>query len=454
MGPIPPLSASGRWLVDAAGRVVMLHGFNEVAKSAPFYPAAFGFGDDDAAFLAGLGFDAVRLGVLMEGLMPAPGEIDDDYVEHLAETVDMLASHGIFVLLDFHQDGFGPLFRGDGLPDWMAITDGLPNPPDATFPLYYVQNPAMQRAFEHVWASSPAPDGVGLQDHYVQGMVRVAERFAGNPWVLGYEVMNEPWPGATWQPCLMGCPDLEQNLLAPFYGKATDAVRAVAPAQLVFVEPFVLFNFGGAPMTMPGTAAGNALSFHSYALDVNGEQSVVAQAVAAAERDRAPVLATEFGATLDPLALGRITDEMDAALVPWLDWAYNESIIADATRPAGPDNVRSADALAALLRPYPTAIAGIPTEIAFDRVTKTFTCSFTPPQPASRDRRGRVTVIQIPTAHYPDGYVARVQGAWIASPRCASRLVLCDKPRAAMVSVRVTSRPASRACRHTIGAGT
>ena len=184
VGPIPPLSASGRWLTDAAGRVVMLHGFNEVSKSSPFYPAAFGFGDDDAAFLEGLGFNAVRLGVVMEGLIPAPGEIDDGYVEHIAETVDTLARHHLFVLLDFHQDGFAPLFHGNGLPDWMAITDGLPNPPDATFPLYYVLNPAMQRAFEHLWANDPGPDGIGLQDHYVEAFAQdrrpLRERAAGH----------------------------------------------------------------------------------------------------------------------------------------------------------------------------------------------------------------------------------------------------------------------------------
>jgi len=456
MGPIPPLSSSGRWFTDAAGRVVMLHGFNEVSKSAPFYPAAFGFGDDDAAFLEGLGFNAIRLGVVMEGLIPSPGEIDDGYVEHIAETVDVLARHRLFVLLDVHQDGFAPMFRGNGLPNWMAITDGLPNPPDATFPLYYVLNPAMQRAFEHFWANDPGPDGVGLQDHYVQALTRVAERFASNPWVLGYEVMNEPWPGATWAPCTAGCFDLEHALLAPFYAKATGAVRAVAASQLVFVEPFVLFNFGGAPTSLPGTAAGNALSFHSYALDVNRERGVVAQAVAAAERDGAPVLATEFGATLDPVVLGRITDEMDAGLVPWLDWAYNESVIADATRPAGPDNLLSADALASLLRPYPTAIAGIPTAIAFDRVTEIFECSFAAPQPAPRDRRGRVTVIEIPAPHYPGGYVVRARGAWVDSRRCASRLVLRTKPHAATVSVRVTPRPAGgpdRACHSAISAG-
>jgi endoglycosylceramidase len=294
-----------------------------------------------------------------------------------------------------------------------------------------------------------------LQDHYVEAFGRIAARFASEPRVIGYEVINEPWPGANWTPCTTGCADLEQSLLAPFYRRATAAAHAAAPAQLVFVEPFVLFNFGSAPTSMPGTAPGNALSFHSYAPNVAAEQSVVALAVAAAERDRAPVLATEFGATLDPVILGRITDEMDAGLVPWLDWAYNESIIADATRPAGPDNLRSADALATLLRPYPTAIAGIPTAISFDRTTKVFACAFTPPQPAPRDRRGRVTVIEIPAPHYSNGYVVRVRGAWVDSPRCASRLVLRTKPHAASVSVQVTPRVpgAARPCRGAVSAG-
>ncbi|HEV7759294.1 MAG TPA: cellulase family glycosylhydrolase, partial [Acidimicrobiales bacterium] len=201
-GPVAPLSSEGRWLTDATGRVVTLHGVNEVEKSAPFYPAAAGFDADDARFLADQGFTVVRLGVVVEGLMPEPGRIDPAYIEALAGTVRELARRHVFVLLDFHQDGFSPKYNGNGLPDWMAIDDGLPNPPDAVFPLYYVQNPAMQRAFESFWANRPGPDGVGIQDNYVAGLTAVARRFARNPYVVGYELMNEPWPGATWEPCV------------------------------------------------------------------------------------------------------------------------------------------------------------------------------------------------------------------------------------------------------------
>ena len=101
----------------------------------------------------------------------------------------------------------------------MAITDGLSNPPSAVFPLYYIENPAMQRAFEHFWANSPGPNGIGLQDYFVQGLERVVARFADNPLVLGTELINEPFPGKTWQACVTGCADLEQQRLLPFYQK-------------------------------------------------------------------------------------------------------------------------------------------------------------------------------------------------------------------------------------------
>jgi endoglycosylceramidase len=76
--PAPaPVSHAGRWIVDASGRVVIDHGFNVVAKVAPYEPAATGFSADDAQFLASHGFTAVRLGVLLEGIEPQPGVFDD-----------------------------------------------------------------------------------------------------------------------------------------------------------------------------------------------------------------------------------------------------------------------------------------------------------------------------------------------------------------------------------------
>jgi endoglycosylceramidase len=440
-GPLAPLTATGRWFTDPLGRVATLHGVNEVAKIAPYHPAAFGFGDDDARFLAAHGMNVLRLGVDFRGVMPEPGRVDGAYIDELARTVRDAQRHRIFVLLDFHQDGFSPMFNGNGLPDWMAITDGLPNPPDAVFPLYYIQNPAMQRAFDHFWANDAAPDGVGLQDHFATGVAAVTSRFAGNPWVLGVETLNEPWPGTDWTSCLSaaGCPDLEAQLLAPFHRKVADAVHAVAPRFLVLGEPFVLFNFGQGPTDAPGIGADRtALSFHSYATDVQGEEQVVAHAVAAATRQGVPLLATEFGDGIDPVVLDRLTDEFEGASIGWLDWSYDGNVIADTTRPAGLDNLRSLDAWTALVRPYATAIAGTPTVTTFDGATTTYHLEYDTVLPDGR-RAGPAlpTTVHVPPLRYPDGWRATVEGARITSLPCVSPMVLRARPGASHVRVTV-----------------
>jgi len=70
---VGPLGHSGRWITDADGRVVILHGVNMVYKRPPYYPSAAGFGSDDAAFLQDNGFDTVRLGLIYKGVEPQPG---------------------------------------------------------------------------------------------------------------------------------------------------------------------------------------------------------------------------------------------------------------------------------------------------------------------------------------------------------------------------------------------
>lgn len=440
-GAVPPIASAGRWFTDDLGRVVLFHGVNMVEKSDPFYPAAAGFGADDAAFLAGEGFNALRLGVEFRGLMPTPGVVETAYIEHLAESVAASTAQGLFVLMDFHQDGYAPMFNGNGLPDWMAISDGLPNPPDAVFPLYYIENPAMQRAFENFWANRAGPGGIGLQDYFVQGVRAVAARFAGDPRVLGTELMNEPWPGAEWQPCALqasGCPDLEAQRLMPFYDRGATAARAVAPGQLVFVEPFVLFNFGQADTSIPGPDERLALSFHSYALDVASEEGVIARAVAAAERDQRPLVCTEFGASIDPVLLNRLTAQMEAGIVPWMFWAYNENIIRDLDQPAGDDNLRSPEALAALVRPYPVATAGTPTAVAFDPTTKRFDFAYDTVAPGGGSYPEAVlTVVSVPARQYPDGYTASVEGAVVTSAPGAPLLTLRTLPGSAQVSLAI-----------------
>src|SRR5881398_12291 len=98
--PHGPLGHAGRWITDSKGRVVVLHGLNMVYKLPPYYPSAIGFGEDDAAFLASEGYNTVRVGVIWKALEPTPGTYDPEYLNKIAETVDLLGKYGIVSMLD------------------------------------------------------------------------------------------------------------------------------------------------------------------------------------------------------------------------------------------------------------------------------------------------------------------------------------------------------------------
>ena len=125
--------------------------------------------------------------------------------------------------------------------------------------------------------------------------------------------------------------------------------------------------------------------------------------------------------------------------MPWLFWAYNEEIVVDRDQPASLMTVRSLDALKALVRPYPTAVAGTPQQLSFDPAARTLELRYATTTPGgSRQRRSLETVVSMPRLAYPDGYTVRASGAWVSSPPCARRLTLRTKRGAALVAVSVT----------------
>ena len=306
--PALPLGHAGRWITDARGRVVVLHGLNMVYKRPPYAPDATGFGDDDAAFLAREGYDTVRVGVIYAAVEPSPGVYDDAYLDRIAGTVATLARHGIVSLLDFHQDMYNERFQGEGWPDWAVFDDGLPAEPKRGFSQNYLVMPALQHAYDNFFANVTGPGGVGILDRYAAAWRHVARRFRGNRHVLGYDLLNEPWPGVAWQDCVnpAGCPAADAKLAA-FTATTLAAIRRADRRHLVFYEPYVLFDFGGGTSIGPFGDARAAFSFHSYCLQAGSSDSndgcdtadelVFDHADAQAERTGDALLLTEFGAT-------------------------------------------------------------------------------------------------------------------------------------------------------------
>lgn len=458
----PPLSHTGRWLTDARGRVVVLHGLNLVAKSAPFTPQAYaGLDDAEAAFLASEGFDSVRLGVIDAAVEPSPGVYDTAYVARIAAAVRVLSAHGLYTLIDFHQDDYGAVFGGDGFPAWATLTSGLPSPA-LGFVGDYLGNPALQNAFESLYANRPAPDGRGLARHFAGALARVAAAVGGDAHLVGYDILNEPWPGSAWASCAgaAGCPELERADLLPLYRRAIAAIRSVDHRHLVFSEPFLLFDFGaGSSLAKPAQRDREAgFAFHDYCLaglQPNGSQAAASPAIAAGcaaqeqrvitnalSRSRATgeaLLASEWGASDDPLVLARVAGELDGAMMSWEEWTLwngsaSQSLLLDPGRRPVAANADQAK-LGVLARPYPRAVAGTPVAWHWDPATRVFTLDYTTHPAGRRLVAGALTEVVAGRRAFPGGYIAQVTGAQIVSAAAAPVLLLIADPGASVVHV-------------------
>ena len=369
-GPIGRLRPEGRWLVDQTGRVVTLHGVNEVAKQAPYAPEAFGFGADDARFLARAGppHGAPRR------RLPWPhagARRDRPRVHRVAGPLGAgaAATKASTSCSTSTRTASPRSTTATACPTGWPSTTACPTRPTPCSRCTTSRTRPCSGRSSRSGRTGRSPGARACRTTTSTVSSPSLSGSPGSPRVIGYELMNEPFPGADWTACLTGCPAQEQALLAPFHRKATAAIHEVAPRQQVYVEPFVLFNFGQAATSLPGADTDNELSFHSYALDVAGEEGVVRNALAAAERDGAVPIATEFGSTTDDVLLDREADQFDTGVISWMFWHYGERIIAPGT-PASIDNVTSLPVLKALVRPYPLALAGTPESLSYERDTR------------------------------------------------------------------------------------
>jgi endoglycosylceramidase len=435
VGAAPPAGAagstithSGRWLVDPQGRVVVVHGTNVVNKLAPYTPQAIGFGADDADFLAANGFTVVRLGIIWAGVEPQPGAYDDGYIAQIRQTQQLLGSRGIYTLLDWHQDLMNEMFGGEGFPTWAVDTGGLaPESPLRPFPDEY-DDPASQAAWDNFLANRPGPGGVGLQDRLAAAQRHVATSFVGDPWLLGYDVMNEPNEGS-------GTPPFSDPTVGAMQQRLLSAIRTVDRDHMVFYEPNMLYGISGE--LLPRFNDPNAgMSYHSYCYEpptglpefiyqltcggvLNGAQ---ANANDHSARTGNANILTEFGSA-QPYVLRMVAGYADTNMTSWAQWNYcgcgdptttidpdKEGIVINPrTAPSGANvNARS---LAALTRPYPHRIAGTPTSWSFDTATKTFRAAWSTSPPAgATPTPGATTTIVLPRSAYPNGYTTTVTG--------------------------------------------
>ena len=244
----------GGWCKDERGRTLLLRGVNLSGstkvpvvpngatylrdqffehRAVSFVGRPFPLAEADEHFgrLRAWGLTFLRLLTTWEAVEHAgPGQYDEDYLQYLRQIAEKAAEYEITVFIDPHQDVWSRWTGGDGAPGWTlealgfdlsrldatgtAITHQMHGDPfpRMIWPTNYTKL-ACATMFTlffggHDFAPATLIDGVPaqeyLQGHYIEAMVRVAQRLADLPNVIGFDTLNEPGSG------LIGVDDLNQ----------------------------------------------------------------------------------------------------------------------------------------------------------------------------------------------------------------------------------------------------
>lgn len=272
------IKVSGTGFVTDKSEEFMPRGINMVCKDK----SRNYLGDykpEDFKFLKDHGFNLIRLGLQWDGAEPEPGTYSEEYFKGIDKIIDMAAAEDIAVFLDMHQDLYGVVFE-DGAPEWATITDGEEHYRTELWSESYLISPALQHAFDNFWKNTPASDGTGIRTHYVNLLKFIAGRYKDNPYVIGMDVMNEPFPGTPGMRVaeIMGrfMPDgdmsaledfakiaemigeiapitaeFETEILNPFYDEAARAIRSVDKNLIFMFESNYFANAGVPTMVKP-----------------------------------------------------------------------------------------------------------------------------------------------------------------------------------------------------------
>jgi len=414
--------------VDVDGRVRVFRGLNRVEKQFPWYPPTL-LDDKHLDNLQSWGFNVIRLGMMWSGVATGPYVVNSTYLSIMDKIIDNLGKRGIYVILDMHQDVLSSKFGSyDGAPLWLV--NSLPKTkhpypwPLKKKPASWGENYvtyAVGEAFENIYQNKS-----GAVDHLIFFWQTVAKRYGQKYNVLGYELINEPWPGNVFSDPLLFFPaQAGSKNLQPLYDQLADAIDKVDKKTMIFYEPV---TWG---MILTGKTLGSGFthvpggdkmrdravfSYHYYcwfagSFDKNPFPiwlrdlcdhlffpHVIETVVEDTKATGGGMFLTEFGLCnanapktsteyQECLSVLRTTDMLS------LSWTYWDSEFYFANGSINTENVEL------FSRPYAMAIEGQPLLSQFDSQAKVYQLAFIPTPNST-------TFIFVPDIHYPHGYTA------------------------------------------------
>ena len=403
---------------DRFGRQLILHGLN-TSSSAKSHPERLPWIEERHVEREAkeYGFNFVRYLIFWDAIEPQKDVFDEAYLDKVGQRVNWYASRGMYVMLDMHQDLYSLKFGGDGAPEWACRTNGMaPISLPGETP-WWLKNidPAVITCWVNFWAYTDHKD---LQDHYILAWKKVMQRFKNNPYVIGYDLMNEPWGGDLIKVFITG--EFERNQLSAFYNRMIPQLRTVDNQKHFFFEPTPAPVTFGAPSNLPKISDSRSVTKlgyapHCYPYDTHeggGYTASSKQQLKDWERERKkdvalhggiPLVCGEFG--LSPTNAGYeeylrdVNAMFDRNQWHWTYWSNDRG----GWSPFDGDQVLP---LAQhLLRVFPHATAGKINTFSFDPATKVFNMNY-----VNNASIPMPTEIFIPRQLYPGGWKLNISG--------------------------------------------
>ncbi|KAI6652273.1 endoglycoceramidase-like [Oopsacas minuta] len=360
--------------IDQYGRERIFHGINAVYKRAPYLPVApadWVINQKVLTKFKSLGINVLRLGLMYVGAMPRKGWLNSTYFDSVETLVKLCQDNGIYTLLDAHQDLFSERFGGDGFPSWSLIqgnAKSFPYPYNETnlsWELYYMTE-IVNSGFGYFYNNTD-----NLQYYYTQFWSESAKRFAKYSHMLGYELMNEPWPGDVFQDILIALPykAYKQNL-QPLYDTLSKEIWIQDPDHLVFFETITWDLECSGIEHVPGYAVNankTVLSYHYYVPPQFFLNDTIFHKFRVRDKFSCGSMLTEFeawnGETDDFKEVLKTADEWKES---WIGWLSNPLALFS----------NSASFLSTFAHPYPQIVAGRISVMNFEPESNIFTLSY------------------------------------------------------------------------------
>lgn len=226
------------------------------------------------------GITLVRLGVMWESVEVAPQQYNMTYLDEVDKLITRLGQKGIYTMVDAHQDLYSRNTCGEGIPAFYAVDvshscdvsipgfvfkvfgqcqsmeeyghkkdeKGWPDLEDCKKTIFtkYYTSPEVCSSFEGLYQNK-----YGIQDRFAEYWGVVSKALSPNPYVIGYDPLNEPWPGNFYNDFSLFYRQtkFDSEYLFPMLQRVHKAIRANDDKNIYFFEaaqfPDTFPMFGG-----------------------------------------------------------------------------------------------------------------------------------------------------------------------------------------------------------------